>query len=265
MNDTVNKICVFFEKLPTDIAKKKYGKLNDYTYEEVILRVLTGTGSTDDAFPEMSHKTVVKFLAEAFPGKKDSHQSWRTYLLDCVQLKRCGKCLNFKALTEFNVFRDNKYQSYCTECNKQYQKTEYADNSEYYLDKHKVYRETHKPERAAQSAKRRANKLQATPNWSNLDEIKKIYQLCPSGAHVDHEIPLQGDLVCGLHVEHNLQYLIAGENLSKSNKFNPDTYVHKVEYMPPYITNVPHLESACETESSREDCLTIAYGRGLHE
>lgn len=67
--------------------------------------------------------------------------------------------------------------------------------------------------------KRRAFKLNATPKWSDLDAIKYIYSKCPEGFEVDHIVPLINDLVCGLHVPENLQYLTRKENASKGNKF----------------------------------------------
>ena len=76
------------------------------------------------------------------------------------------------------------------------------------------------------SAKRRATKLDATPRWADLEKIQQVYILCrqiseTTGVlhHVDHEVPLQGKHVCGLHVETNLRIIPATENLSKANKF----------------------------------------------
>ena len=70
-----------------------------------------------------------------------------------------------------------------------------------------------------QYAARRARKYTATPKWANREKIKEIYLNCPKGYHVDHIIPLQGKLVTGLHVETNLQYLPAKENIAKGNKY----------------------------------------------
>ncbi|MFZ2190107.1 MAG: hypothetical protein WAV48_04965 [Candidatus Magasanikiibacteriota bacterium] len=75
------------------------------------------------------------------------------------------------------------------------------------------------------TAKRRAALLQAIPSWANLEQIKEVYtQAKKTGMVVDHIIPLRGKLVCGLHVETNLQLLTSQDNCIKNNKFNPLTF-----------------------------------------
>ena len=65
----------------------------------------------------------------------------------------------------------------------------------------------------------RANKLDATPCWVDIEEIKKIYANCPDDYEVDHIVPLKGKNVRGLHVPWNLQYLTIKENRKKYNKY----------------------------------------------
>ena len=86
-------------------------------------------------------------------------------------------------------------------------------------DKIKEYHLKNPHTQKAITAKRRALKLKATPKFANLNKIKEIYKNCPKGYVVDHIVPLQGKIVCGLHVEYNLQYLTKLENSSKSNRF----------------------------------------------
>ncbi len=69
------------------------------------------------------------------------------------------------------------------------------------------------------TALRHARKLRAIPLWANIEKIKEIYRNRKKGYHVDHIIPLKGVNVCGLHVENNLQYLTAKENILKSNNY----------------------------------------------
>lgn len=66
---------------------------------------------------------------------------------------------------------------------------------------------------------RHASQLARTPPWADLPAIKLFYCGCPADHHVDHVIPLKGKTVSGLHVETNLQYLPAAENIRKRNSF----------------------------------------------
>ena len=64
-------------------------------------------------------------------------------------------------------------------------------------------------------------KRQAMPLWADREAISCIYQEAKYLQwHVDHIIPLNHPLVCGLHVEGNLQALSPKENLRKSNNFS---------------------------------------------
>ena len=100
-----------------------------------------------------------------------------------------------------------------------YSKKYYLNNIEYCKNYQKQWRKNNPQKNRLKEANRRARKLQATPSWANMEKIKEIYLNCPKGYHVDHIIPLQGNTVCGLHVENNLQYLKAKENLRKGNNF----------------------------------------------
>jgi 5-methylcytosine-specific restriction endonuclease McrA len=125
-----------------------------------------------------------------------------------------------------------------------------AYNKEYYqVNKEKLaeYREANKERNTAyardycqanpgkinaHTSKRRAAKIQRTPNWLTLDDYHAIRSLYETAAaltkstgikhHVDHVIPLQGKTVSGFHCPTNLQILTQSENCSKHNKFTGD-------------------------------------------
>ena len=108
----------------------------------------------------------------------------------------------------------------------------YHNNKEYASERCRKYRKENwdkilegkreynrrNPKKGLEKVRRRQmQKLQATPCWSDLDKIKKIYENGPNGMEVDHIVPIRGETVCGLHVPENLQYLDLSSNRKKRN------------------------------------------------
>ena len=140
-----------------------------------------------------------KLVRKLWEDKPPGNTKICTFLLRKYSLKCCSKCKEVKDLDLFskNAGKPDGYNTFCKLC--------YTEATR---DYQREYQRT-----------RKALKLSRVPSWADLDKIKDIYDKCPKGYHVDHIVPLQGTLVSGLHVEYNLQYLPAKENLVKGNKF----------------------------------------------
>jgi len=205
------------------LIKEKYSQYNDDT---IVIKKLVGKPAI--TFKELiflylinvTHKNVSKYVNRhhtnvsiAFTRILKCSQRIRSpffWLLGLVGLDKCYKCNKIYA----NDFFDIKNHT-CRYCKNSYDKKYYLTHQE----KIKVYK-----------ANQRANRIKRTPKWVNLEKIQEIYKKCPEGYHVDHIIPLQGKLVSGLHVENNLQYLLAKENLQKNNKYTPKIMVKGIDY-----------------------------------
>ena len=165
-----------------------------------------------------------------------------------TSVKTCNICGETKAFSEFNKRKQSKdgHQSRCKVCQKElkakwYQENKehadeyrakwYRENKEHVKEYYAKYAKANKGAVNGYKAKRRAAKLQATLAWADLQYIKDLYSNAAEANalfeavgvspkfQVDHIVPLQHGLVCGLHTEDNLQILTAEENLKKSNKF----------------------------------------------
>lgn len=104
-------------------------------------------------------------------------------------------------------------------------------NKEYVREKHREWVAANKEHVYATNSARHKRLRQSIPSWQSKQEIREIYkqaiELSKQGIqyHVDHIIPLQGDLVSGLTVIANLRIIPASENVRKSNKFSVDDIV----------------------------------------
>ena len=176
---------------------------------------------------------------------------------ETTMYKLCTKCKIVKEINGFNKHSRTKdgLQNTCKVCIKlQYEaskktgltamqkqrllrKDAVLESSRRYREKHrdvinakrKEYVKNNRAKINARKAKYRAIKLQATPDWLTKDDFEKIEHFyiearklsLQTGVqyHVDHIVPLRGDLICGLHVPWNLQILTARENRLKKNKY----------------------------------------------
>lgn len=202
-----------------DIAKSKHGKSPQVTYGELILVLITyNTAKNAREHLGLSEQTLNRTLKRCFPNVSlvGGGQTWGHYLLTYVGFRKCFKCNHIKPIKDFLK------EGSCKECRHKYNITEARrelnrkSQQDFYYRNPKHFKQ--------KAAKYRATLLRACPKWADLEVIKQFYYDCPEVYHVDHIIPLRGKYICSLHVETNLQYLSASDNLQKSNYHESEEY-----------------------------------------
>ena len=101
-----------------------------------------------------------------------------------------------------------------------------ANNPDVRKSSSNKYRQNNLSYYAAKRAQRRSAQLERTPPWVEPSSMEGMYSLARrltdlTGVQmeVDHIVPLQGELVSGLHVPWNLQLLPQSTNRKKGNRY----------------------------------------------
>lgn len=95
----------------------------------------------------------------------------------------------------------------------------YRENIERERKRNAEYNAMHPEKRKAIKAVRKRKIRESKPPWMPWSLIEVIYREArDKGLTVDHIVPLNNPIVCGLHVPWNLRLVSKTENLSKGNK-----------------------------------------------
>lgn len=204
MRELANSICEKLKLDPIKQVKKPIRGLPGYSIIELI-DALISYETLQEVADHLGYtinpikQSISEYLITNFPERKQEFgtggkiRSWRLELLQLIGYSYCTSCFSILELNKFGINTNtgsiSKIKSRCKSC------------------------------RTAQLALRKEFIKDRTPEWADLDLIRKFYNNCPKGYHVDHIVPLHGKNVSGLHVLNNLQYLTAEENLNKSNLY----------------------------------------------
>jgi hypothetical protein len=169
--------------------------------------------------------------------KKDKSMYWDTSSCRDCHKKKCAerKRNNPERVREENRLYQEKVKANPILLDKQRERSRFYwwKNRKSKLKKAKIWRDNNKALRNFYHAFRKALKRRQIIAKLFKEEMKQIFlkadklsQKTGIKRHVDHIIPINHSLVCGLDVPWNMQILTKEENLHKLNKFD-GTYENK--------------------------------------
>lgn len=209
----VKKACLACDKVRLQRNRDKCAAKNQYHLKIVVQG-------------DRTCKTCNLFkMAEDFPQKKGQESN----------VCRVCKAAENKQYRKDNAERIRVIQAAWSRANKEkvkaFKKAWAVRNKEAVAEYGSNWGKANRDKTAAYCAGHRAAKITATPSWSNKTKMDSFYEsadalnmLTGEWHHVDHIVPLNSDMVCGLHCEQNLQILPKIENLKKSNIWWPDMW-----------------------------------------
>jgi len=158
-------------------------------------------------------------------------------------MKTCTKCQTYKPLDGFykRLRSPDGVEAMCKVCRLQHNRkwvevnkdrhneltsSWYERNKDKHLINSKQWYASNRHRKLATTTAREQRCKQATPVWVDKEAVIAMYAEAQSKTletgiqhDVDHIIPLQGKLVSGLHVQHNLRVITSAENKHKAAKY----------------------------------------------
>lgn len=182
------------------------GLLKDATLENFYLSKLTSSSKILICIP-CRRLANSKNAKQNIGAVRARHKKWRDE--NRVLVNQKGK--EWKHLNKEKVLKQRvKYES----------SEEYKSKRKRYL---KVYYWSNRDKMVAKSRAYNSRVRKSRPLWCSQPEINEYYLMArKSGLEVDHIVPINSSLVCGLHCLDNFQLLTRKENASKSNRYWPD-------------------------------------------
>jgi hypothetical protein len=142
----------------------------------------------------------------------------------CKECDKARVAKDQREKPEIVAARQRKYRKENGDEINERRRNDNAENRDKYREYEATKRRNNPDRHKAKSLKRYNDIKRATPSWANMDAIEGFYARSRSMKNesgidytVDHIIPLNGENVCGLHVESNLQIITRSDNSKKSN------------------------------------------------
>ena len=172
---------------------------------------------------------------EDFAGRKASPDGLAYKCRACDRQYRAGRSDEYAALRrasyEKNRDAEKKAAIAYYRANRDTQKARHLAYMHRTTEQQKRYARENSARYAAHVAARRASLEQRTPAWLTPEDFaqmtriyklaKRLTELTGVDHEVDHELPLRGKKVSGLHVPQNLRVITASANSAKRNTYEP--------------------------------------------
>ncbi len=217
----LDKLEWFYDK---ELNPKRYTKTKAILAGDLINLILDNgtipkTANALGIGQQTLNRLITNMFVPIFGKLNGGGETWKFKLEVFVSYKLCSSCHKLLHFDSFDTdsSTSTKKHSKCRECRKETNAISYKKDST--QEAHKRSYELHYGDIRARSAQYRVERAKRSVVWADQEKIKEKYRNCPKGMHVDHEIPLKGELVSGLHVYNNLQYLTPEDNIKKGNSF----------------------------------------------